>query len=281
MLSVAAALLLHSDLKPRYLVPLLLTTMAIAAAASQQATPFPLPYDAYRPASTLGIYWVQPVALASIIVLAIAGRRRTVAEIAESDEVAVRSAVMPGRFAMPALGARSFALGGAATAALAFGALSAAYVSGSGPFRAAGYFDRGRVLGALPADFPVPPLSDVESAGAGSTYPYRVEWQTPSRTSEVAGLMREQLDDGSWRVVDSSSQGGAVTMRSARSGNGSSPLIAQVRITPHGDGSRVTLEFSPLPSSLVPGYDDWLRQLGIVVHNIDPNSPEALVTPTR
>ena len=55
MLSVAAALLLHSDLRPRALVPAILVVMAVAAAASQQATPFPLPYDAYRPASTLGI----------------------------------------------------------------------------------------------------------------------------------------------------------------------------------------------------------------------------------
>ena len=75
MLAVAGALLLRSDLRPRYLTPLLIGGMCVAAAATQNATPFPLPYDAYRPAGTLGVYWVQPMALATIFVLAIFGRR--------------------------------------------------------------------------------------------------------------------------------------------------------------------------------------------------------------
>jgi hypothetical protein len=74
MLAVAGALLLRSDLRPRYLTPILIGGMAVAAAATQNATPFPLPVDIYRPAGTLGLYWVQPVALVSLFTLAIFGR---------------------------------------------------------------------------------------------------------------------------------------------------------------------------------------------------------------
>ena len=49
--------------------------MCLAAAATQNATPFPLPVDVYRPAGTLGLYWVQPMALATIFVLVVFGRR--------------------------------------------------------------------------------------------------------------------------------------------------------------------------------------------------------------
>lgn len=277
MLSVAAALLLRCDLRPRALVPVLLVTMGLAAAASQNATPFPLPYDAYRPASTLGIYWVQPVALASIVVLAFAGRRRTM-PVDESPVPAqgislaiptIRSGFVP----TPAL-----AMIG--VTAMLVGAMATAFVSGTGPFRRDADFSRGRILAALPADFPVPPQSDVEDAGPGTHYPYRIEWQTPARTSDVLGLMRVQLDDGTWQVVNGDDAG--ATLRSTRrTTNESAPIIAEVRVEPDGEGSRVHLEFSPLPSSSVPGYARWLQHIGLVVHSIDPNSPEALVTPTH
>ena len=50
-------------------------------------------------------------------------------------------------------------------------------------------------------------------------------------------------------------------------------------MTAAGAGSRVLLEFSPLPASSVPGYDEWLQSIGLVVHNVDPDSPAAQVTP--
>jgi hypothetical protein len=31
----------------------------------------------------------------------------------------------------------------------------------------------------------------------------------------------------------------------------------------------VLLEFSPLPASSVPGYDEWLESIGLVVHDVD------------
>lgn len=284
MLSVAAALLLHSDLRPRALVPAILVVMAIAAAASQQATPFPLPYDAYRPAATLGIYWVQPAALAAIIVLAMFGRKAREDGPGSEARYDITLAASE-RFA--AMLPQWAVYGSLAAVAVLAGAFTAAYVTGAGPFRTDAYFGRGRILAALPSDFPAPPQSNIEDTGAGTRYPYRVEWETAAPSSEVAGLMRERLDDGTWRVVDGSASAGAAasadgeTFRSTRSADGGSPVIAEINVEPSGQGSRVRVEFSPLPASTVPGYQRWLRDIGLVVHDIDPLSPEAQVTPTR
>jgi hypothetical protein len=168
--------------------------------------------------------------------------------------------------------------GALAAVAVCFGYVSSAYVSGNAPFRTDRYFGRGQVLRALPRDFPVPPLASIDGAGPGSHLPYRVEWKTPGRTSEVAGLMRTQLNDGTWRVVDSSEEDGKLRFRSTRAAaDGMPPVIAEITISAAGAGSTVLLEFSPLPSNNVPGYDEWLKSIGLVVHNVDPNSPAARV----
>jgi hypothetical protein len=46
-----------------------------------------------------------------------------------------------------------------------------------------------------------------------------------------------------------------------------------VEISPSGRGSRVRLEFSPVPASSVPNYDKWLESIGVVVHNVSPDAP--------
>ena len=75
MIVVAAALLLRSDIRPRALIPLLLAGGAIAAAATQKATPYPSPN--LLTAGTYGLYWLPPFALFTTFALALAGRRRS------------------------------------------------------------------------------------------------------------------------------------------------------------------------------------------------------------
>lgn len=163
--------------------------------------------------------------------------------------------------------------GGLAAIALMVGYGAASYASGSGPFATDGYFGRDMVLRALPADFPVPDGSRLQDAGAGSRLPYRIDWQTSEPISDVAGLMRERLGDGTWHIVDTQADGGAVTLRAARAGSSDAPpALGEIEITPSGSGSRVRVEFSPLPSSSVPGYQQWLESRGLVVHNVDPGS---------
>jgi hypothetical protein len=169
-----------------------------------------------------------------------------------------------------------------AVAAALVGYVSSAYISGNGPFHADSYFGRTQVLQALPADFPAPPQASIEGAGAGSHLPYRVEWESPARTSDVAGLMREQLNDGTWRIVDSSDTDGTIRLRSTRAAAGGvPPIVAEIAVTAAGAGSKVLLEFSPLPASTVPGYEGWLKSIGLVVHNVEPNSTAAQGSPAR
>jgi hypothetical protein len=161
-------------------------------------------------------------------------------------------------------------MGAACAGALALGYTASAYVSGSGPFHSDRYFGRTQVLRALPEDFPAPPAAELRDAGAGTRLPYRIEWTSAARINEVAGIMRARLDDGSWTIVPPPDDGDALTidLRSARAGD--APVIAEVSIAPRADGSRVRLEFTPLPASSVPGYEQWLQSVGLVVHDVDP-----------
>lgn len=275
MLSVAFVLLLHSDLRPRWLVPSLVAMMAVAAAATQDATPWPLPLDRYRPAGTLGVYWIQPAALASIFALAIAGRRGdTQPENSAPTRLSMLTRLRV-TLSQPGLAARAPSLASMALlcgVAVVAGYTVSAYVSGSGPFRSDRYFSRAQVLRALPADFPVPLDARLRAAGRGGHLPYRVEWSIDAPISEVAAAMRTRLDDGMWTIVQAADDGDPATidLRSTRTAGGDLPLVAELSIAASRKGSVLLLEFSPLPASSVPGYDDWLRSIGLVVHDLDP-----------
>lgn len=276
MIAVAAALLLRADVRPRWLVPLSIGGLALAMAATQNATPFPIPVDHFRPAGTRGLYWIQPAVLLTLCMLAFAGRKR--GEEAMDDAVSAAHATLsirlakfaPRRLPRHALG------GGLAAIALMAGWGAASYASGSGPFATNTYFGRDTVLRALPPDFPVPDGSRLDDAGAGTRLPYRIDWQTNGLISDVAGLMRERLSDGTWHVVDTRVDGDAVTLRAARIGSRDTPpALGEIEIAPSGQGSRVRVEFSPLPSSSVPGYAQWLESSGLVVHNVAPGADDA------
>jgi hypothetical protein len=272
MIAVAAALLLRADVRPRYMVPVVIVGLALAMAATQNATQFPVPVDLFRPAGTRGLYWIQPAVLATVLALAIIGRKRS----ADAEEAASAPAA-PQRIAMPRLAFGAMPRAGAWSAlagvALITGYGASAYVSGSGPFHHDADFGRAAVLRALPSDFPAPDRSRVQSAGAGSHLPYRVEWDVDGATSEVAGILRQRLADGTWKIVDSQTDGGDVRLRAARPAAGAAPpVVSEIDIAPSGRGSRVRLEFSPLPSSLVPGYQRWLERAGLIVHNVDPGT---------
>lgn len=276
IIAVAGVLLVRSDLRPRWLIPAMVAGLALAAVATQNATPFPIPVDVYRPPSTRGFFWIQPAALLALCTLAIAGRRRA-ETVEDADHGGARSSLP--RFALPVMTTPSMAWAaawsGAGVVAVVVGYLGAAYVSNSAPFRTPPFFSQTTVLRALPMDFPIVPGAHMEDAGVGARLPYRVEWDAPGATSEVAGLMREQLGDGSWKIIDSSlGSGSDVTLRTARlaDGNGAS-VLADVEISPNGQGSHVRLEFSPVPASSVPNYDKWLESIGVVVHNVSPDAP--------
>ncbi len=268
LIAVPGALLLRSELRPSWLKPVILVGGAIAAAATQKATPFPAS-DMFAAAETYGLYWIQPAALLTVFILAIAGRREAAAASPAAGVAAIVAA--PARERLRAI-LRERAVshpwrrraGWAALAAgsVAAGYLLSAFVSQSGPFRP-DPFARDAVLRALPYDFPAPPQASIEDAGRGELLPYRVEWTAPAPAGEVAGVIKRRLNDGNWEIVMDESRPDGARLRALRySVTGDLDLIGEVVIRPAERGSSLKLEFTPLPTNRVKGYEEWRRNRG-------------------
>lgn len=275
MIAVAAALLLRSDLRPRPLVPALMAMLALAAVASQEATPFPS-NDALGAASTRGLYWLQPVALLTLFVLAIAGKQRDA--IAGVDTLDEQPAAAP-----IALERRRFAPAAALTLAaltcIALGYAGGAYISSNAPFATESNFSRGRVLAALPADLPLPRDARSVRTSAGDNLPYRAEWAHGAAPATVAASMQRQLDAGAWRVTSVRSDGDTTLITAARvDATGAADAMAEVTVSAATslDGTHVVLEFAPLPVTDVRGYAEWLADRGYIVKNVAPEDYDAL-----
>jgi hypothetical protein len=265
LIAVPGALLLRTPIRPGWLRPALLAGGAIAAAATQKATPYPA-VDLLAPAETYGLYWLQPAALFSVFALALASRRGTeeAHSVAEplSPEVWQRApwerlrALARERLAAGRISRR------AAWAALVLGSavggyVLSAFVSASGPFRP-DPFGREAVLKALPGDFPVPPHASLQDAGKGRLLPYRVEWTADAPAGEVAGVIKRRLNDGNWEVVMAEDQPEGARLRAVRyAPTGVTDLIGEIMVQPADDGARLRLEFIPLPTARVKGYDEW------------------------
>jgi hypothetical protein len=274
MIAVAAALLARSDLRPRWLIGAILAAFGLAAVASQAATPFPA-VDRFATSDTGGLYWLPPVALATLFVLAIAGRRTGT----EAPDRATNATVIADRIgrlraaSTPALALIVCAIG----CAMAAGYLGAAYVSHNAPFTPSPLFSRNEIIAALPADFPAPEDARLERTGAGGALPYRIEWRTGQPVNDVAGLMRHRLDAGAWSVKRTTESDGAITVHVARDAAGiDGDVVADVSVAPSSNGARITIEFSPLPPTKIDGYDRWLEDRGIVVKNVAPEDYDDL-----
>ncbi len=288
MITVAAALLLRSDLRPRALIPLLLAVGAIAAAATQKATPYPSPN--LLTAGTYGLYWLPPFALFTTFALALAGRHRSREDEPTEDAVPQMSPSRGPRLAfrpkqllpqLPRLAFRPKALlpqlprlafrpkrllpqlprlaifTALALAAFSSGYVVSAFVSHNGPFKV-GPFDRQRVLEALPADFPLARGSTVEDAGRGTLMPYRIEWQSAYEYNEVAGLYRSELDNGDWEIgLEESGESGLLLRVMRFDTVGEMEFFAEIQVAESAEGSAIQLEFIILPVTEVPGFDEW------------------------
>lgn len=262
LIAVAAALLLRTTLRPAWLTPVVLVGGAIAAAATQKATPYPAP-DMFGPAETFGLYWLQPAALLTVFALALASRRDASVTAAGSELAAERMApwerlraLVRERVARRRLTRRA-AWAALAGCSLAAGYLLSALVSASGPFRP-DPFGREAVLNALPDDFPLPPRVALHDAGKGEFLPYRVEWTAEAPAGEVAGIVKRRLSDGNWEVVMSEDRPGGARLRAFRHApTGITDLMGEVFVEPAEGGALLRLEFVPLPTNRVKGYAEW------------------------
>ncbi len=270
LIAVAAALLLHSDVRPRPLIPALLALLALAAVASQAATPFPS-NDALGAAQTRGLYWLQPAALLTLFVLAIAGKQRDVAGAEPPEQHAMFSEQSVARTHVRRVG-RVAPWTLAALSAVAIGYVGGAYISGNAPFAAESNFSRARVLAALPANLPLPDNARALHTGSGDNLPYRIEWHDRGAATSAGAELRRQLDAGAWRVNRTRTEDDTTFISAAHVDvTGAADAIAEVTITTAASGgAHIVIEFAPLPVTEVRGYDEWLANRGYIVKNVAP-----------
>jgi hypothetical protein len=143
-------------------------------------------------------------------------------------------------------------------AVVAAGYLAGAWAGGVTPFpaRTVDPYSRTEVLRAVPFDAPLPPELELAHAGRGDQLPYHVEWSAGLAPAEVVADVRTFLEiNPKWAVMtDDPEPGGGVRLVLARSTDfGLMTHYAILRVVEGGAGGAiVTLDFTPIPTSLAP-----------------------------
>jgi hypothetical protein len=89
--------------------------------------------------------------------------------------------------------------------------------------------------------------------------------------------MQRRLQSGPWTITRENDDAGALSLRAARDAEGiDGDVVADVSVDPHADGTRILLEFSPLPPTQIDGYDRWLEDQGIIVKHVAPEDYDDL-----
>ena len=290
LLVVAGALLLRARAPWKRLLPAVAIGLYFTLIVTQAATNFPavdvelggigpggefLPtlYGDVSPA--LGIYWITPVALAVVFLLALLGRRD------EQEEPAAEAGPRPRlRLAMAAttaLGAPRALLRGvsrlrpapAATAALGaprallraasgprlrlalvgallpLGYFAAAFIGNIPPFNEPNDpYTRAAVLRELPPEFPLPADVELQKAEQGVELPYYVEWTSEQPFDQVAALYRLLPAEEAWDLMLEEESGPSFRVRLAHvEPNGFMSHWLMLDVTPLAGGSRISIEF--------------------------------------
>lgn len=134
----------------------------------------------------------------------------------------------------------------------------AAWAGGVTPFppRTVDPYSPKEVLRAIPYDVPLPPELTLADAGRGEELPYHAEWSAGVTPAEIVSDVRTFLDiNPKWQIVtDDPEPGGGVRLVLARSTDfGLMTHYAILRVVEGGAGGAVvTLDFTPIPTSLAP-----------------------------
>jgi hypothetical protein len=246
LLIVAGALLLRAETPMKSIYALGIVAIYGALVMSMDATPFPhvdariivsattgqLSFDGSA-VPTNGIYWVTPLALALVAIVALAGGRRR-------EAIEAPSALA---------GPRTFSLRPAGL--IAAGVLvpaayfAAAFFANVAPFET--HFDPfapSEVVRQVPQDFPLPDDSALRDAGKGQKLPYHIEWTTSEPVSQVAGIYRHLVDGSSqdWQLMLDEEQSPSYKIRLARFTSGFLTHWAMLDVSPYENGSRISLD---------------------------------------
>ncbi len=270
ILAVAAVLLLRTDLKWSILIPVILIGFYAAMLASQHATPFPavdvqvgvveadgsisvLPASFISP--TNGIYWITPLVLAVVGLLALAVNRNGREEGAAAPEAA--AALEAPAVGGPTLSADANAersatpvrlrpLAAFALAAVVISAsfFTSAYLGHAPPFtQTYDPFGPSEVLKVVPDDFPLPQGSRLRDAGEGDPLPYHIEWTSTEPVAAISPLYEELLTTEPWELMLAESEGDSYGIRLGRfTSFGFMTHWGILDVSPADEGSVITLD---------------------------------------
>ncbi|MHB8377429.1 MAG: hypothetical protein ACYDEB_10810 [Dehalococcoidia bacterium] len=99
---------------------------------------------------------------------------------------------------------------------------------------------------AIPYDFPLPPQAHVMSSRFGETLVYHADLRTPEPPGAVRAYYAAVLPRAPWRLFGGDAAGDTLSVI-RRNGAGTPDFVVKVRIAPEGPGSRIALDYSPLP----------------------------------
>ena len=258
LLVVAGGLLLRADLHWKALVPVMLVALYFGLLATQQATPFPaidvqvglvgadgsisiLPANYVTP--THGIYWITPMALGAVALLAFAGNRSGLATDGEAATANAESEMEVQEEAKPRIQPAAWL--GLAVLVVPLAYFASAFYGGAPPFtRVYDPFSRSEVEKKVPDDFPLPAGAKLVDAGKGEANLLHLEWTSAASVDEIAPLYEELLAGPDWELMLEDDPDPAYRIRLAKfTPFGFMTHWAMLDVSESDDGSRISLEF--------------------------------------
>ena len=212
LLVVAAVLLLRTDVPWKAAIPVLLASLYVGLLVSQAATPFPavdvvlgvigpggsvelLP--ANYVATTNGIYWITPLALGVVGLLAFGGRKPGPSEDTSAVAEAPLGEESPERRKLGAV-----AWIGLAVVIVPAAYFTSAFYGEAPPFKTAyDPFAPSEIRKQVPADFPLPKDAKLLDARQGEELPFHIEWTSSEAVSEISVLYEELLAGDVWELM--------------------------------------------------------------------------------
>ena len=146
-----------------------------------------------------------------------------------------------------------FVASGAIIAAAFF---AAAWLGHTAPFRATppDPYSQTAVLRAIPFDAPLPYDIELASAGRGMQLPYHIVWTSKLGTDAIGQQVLDHLAGSpKWQLTENGPLAGDFTTHLARiSSDGQMTHFAELSVRASATGSIVSLDFTPIPTSLAP-----------------------------
>jgi hypothetical protein len=134
--------------------------------------------------------------------------------------------------------------------------IAAAWVGAAPPFEGRTHdpYSETAVMRAIPFDAPLPYDIAVVGAGRGDDLPYRAQWSSQEPADTIAGQFHEHLAGSpKWQLTQETPVMSEFRTTLARvDASGYMTHFARITIERSSGQTFVTLEFTPVPSSLVP-----------------------------